>query len=153
MLRSCGISRTKKGAGFPDLKNSHIIVTADTVVCLEGKSLTKPENRNQAVEMLQQLSGKWHEVITGVCILHKEITFSFSEVTRVQFKKLEDAEIHHYVDAYRPFDKAGAYGIQEWIGMIGITTIEGDYYNVMGFPAARFWKEFSNLFPESGYLK
>ena len=139
----------KKALAFEDLKNDFIIVTADTVVCLEGKSLAKPADRIEAIIMLQQLSGKMHEVITGVSILHKEINFSFSENTKVFFNDLSANEINHYVDTFSPFDKAGAYGIQDWIGMAGIEKIEGDYYNVMGFPASRFRKKFFALFPEN----
>ena len=137
----------KKAMVFPDLKDDFIIVTADTVVCLGGKSLAKPGNREEAITMLQELSGKMHEVITGVCIIHQEKEYSFSETTKVYFRELSSNEIEQYVDGYQPFDKAGAYGIQEGIGITGIEKIEGDFYNVMGFPVARFWKEFQKLFP------
>ncbi|MDE6086307.1 MAG: Maf family nucleotide pyrophosphatase, partial [Muribaculaceae bacterium] len=107
---------------------------ADTVVVLDGKVLGKPRNEKNAREMLKSLSGKTHDVITGVTLSSNSRTVSFSSVTKVHFASLSDAEIDFYIKEYKPLDKAGAYGIQEWIGYIGIKGIEGCYYNVMGLP-------------------
>lgn len=114
-----------------------IIIAADTVVVLDGLIMNKPANRAEAMHMLQQLSGKKHRVITGVVLLLNEQTQSFSETTYVQFHALTEAQIAYYVDHYQPYDKAGGYAIQEWIGVIGIEAIEGDFYNVMGLPVSR----------------
>ncbi len=141
----------KKALCFSDLWNENIILTADTVVCLDNQSLAKPEDIEEAIFMLRQLSGKQHEVITGVCLAWKGEIHTFSECTNVYFKQLSDAEIGHYVVNFKPFDKAGGYGIQEWLGLIGIEKIEGDYYNVMGFPAFRFWKEYESLAKNKGW--
>jgi septum formation protein len=118
-----------------------MLITADTIVCLQGKVLGKPGNRPQAFEMLRRLSGKKHQVITGMSIRTpgKEVNFSVS--TDVYFKELEEGEIEYYVDTFRPYDKAGAYGIQEWIGFAGIEKIEGSFYNVMGLPVHRLYEE------------
>lgn len=116
------------------LGKDEILVTADTVVVQDGKVLGKPHDADNAREMLKLLSGKTHEVITGVTLSTKDKTISFSSVTKVQFDPLTESEIEFYIDHYKPFDKAGAYGIQEWIGYIGIKGIEGCYYNVMGLP-------------------
>ena len=115
-----------------ELKEGELLITADTVVCLDAKILGKPENREHAIEMLHRLSGRKHQVVTGVCLTTLQEHRSFSAYTDVYFKTLLDQEIICYVDTYKPFDKAGAYGIQEWIGYIGIERIEGSFYNVMG---------------------
>lgn len=122
-----------------------VLVAADTVVVLDDRPLGKPASRQQALEMLRALSGRRHSVYTGVCLRPLTPSLSltthhFSEKTDVFFRDLTDEEITHYVDTYRPFDKAGAYGIQEWIGMVGISRIEGCYYNVMGLPLAALWQ-------------
>jgi len=119
--------------------NSDVLVAADTVVVLDDKPLGKPASRQQAIDMLRTLSGRHHSVYTGVCLRSSERMVHFSERTDVFFRKLGNEEIIHYVDTYRPFDKAGAYGIQEWIGMVGISRIEGCYYNVMGLPLASLY--------------
>ena len=119
---------------------SDVLVAADTVVVLDDQPLGKPASRQQAIDMLHALSGRHHSVYTGVCLRSGERTVHFSERTDVYFRTLSDSEIVHYVDTYRPFDKAGAYGIQEWIGMVGISRIEGCYYNVMGLPLAALWQ-------------
>lgn len=119
-------------AGVP--KGDEIIVTADTVVVCDGKILGKPKDREDAVAMLRLLSGKTHKVVTGVTLMSETQTVTFSETTLVTFDTLSDDMIASYVDRYRPFDKAGAYGIQEWIGCVGISAITGCYYNVMGLP-------------------
>jgi septum formation protein len=117
-----------------EIKENEILITADTIVWVQNKVLNKPESNSEAVNMLQLLSGKMHEVITGVCISSLQKKISFHNITKVYFKPLSGREIDYYVQTYKPFDKAGSYGIQEWIGYIGIEKIEGSYFNVMGFP-------------------
>jgi len=112
----------------------HLVLTADTVVAIEGKLLGKAPNREEALQMLRLLSGKVNEVITGVCLLHKGQFHLVHALTEVKFAPLSEAQMGYYVDNFQPFDKAGAYGIQEWIGMTGIEWIKGDYYNVVGLP-------------------
>lgn len=129
-----------------ELAADELLITADTVVCLDGRILGKPNGRKEAVEMLRELSGKKHTVVTGVCLTTNERRRSFSSKTDVCFKCLDEAEIVYYVDNYEPFDKAGAYGIQEWIGYIGITGIEGSFYNVMGLPVQRLYEVLKNEF-------
>ncbi|WP_268123727.1 Maf family nucleotide pyrophosphatase [Roseivirga pacifica] len=130
----------KKSEAFNDLAEDELLLTSDTVVKVGDQILGKAETVEEAAEMLSLISGKSHEVMTGVCLKTKAKTISFSETTIVHFKQLSQAEIDHYIATYKPFDKAGAYGIQEWIGMIGITKIEGDYYNVMGLPLQKLYK-------------
>jgi septum formation protein len=122
-----------------DLAESHIVVTADTVVALNGALLGKPKDHAEAKQMLQALSGQTNQVISAVCISYQGQQKVFHSLTQVHFRHLADWEIDHYVEAYQPTDKAGAYGIQEWIGMVGITGIEGDYYNVVGMPVGLVW--------------
>ena len=133
-----------------------VLVAADTIVVLDGQPLGKPTSRQQAIDMLHALSGRHHSVYTGVCLRpltqaikqsdnQAILTHHFSEKTDVYFRELTDDEITHYVDTYRPFDKAGAYGIQEWIGMVGISRIEGCYYNVMGLPLAALWQHLQSV--------
>ena len=124
----------KKARAFEGNLTSELVLTADTVVVLEGKILGKPSSREEAIEMLQLLSGRKHEVITGVAILSSSGVTSFDDTTNVFFRELNEPEIEHYVDTYQPYDKAGAYGIQEWLGMVAIEKIEGNYFNVMGLP-------------------
>ncbi len=114
-----------------------IVLAADTVVVCAGEHLGKAVDRDEAISMLQKLSGSKHEVITGVCICYQGNTTCFSETTRVEFHELSLVQIEYYVDKYKPYDKAGAYGIQEWIGVTGIKSITGDFYNVMGLPVSR----------------
>lgn len=128
------ISRKKAEAYFGDMASDEILVTADTMVIVGGSVLGKPHSHAEAVEMLRMLSGKTHTVATGVTLADSRRMSSFTTVTAVRFDILTDDEIEYYVERYRPYDKAGAYGIQEWIGYIGISGIEGDYYNVMGLP-------------------
>lgn len=130
----------KKAEAFDELDKNELVITSDTVVVCDGKALAKASDYNEAVEMLQLLSGKTHQVITGVCLKTQKQTISFSEITLVHFDDLSREEVDYYINQYSPFDKAGAYGIQEWIGMIGIKGIEGDYYNVMGLPLHRLYK-------------
>ncbi len=124
----------KKGSVHKQLSNNAIIITADTIVLANGNVLGKPKSNKEAVNMLQNLSENTHEVITGVCIQINDVVHAFDVSTSVTFGKLTTHEIEHYVNSENAADKAGAYGIQDWIGLIGITRIEGSYYNVMGFP-------------------
>lgn len=133
-----------KSHGFHrDLEDDEVLVTADTVVIVGdgAEVLGKPHSRQQAVEMLRELSGRDHEVVTGVVIRNREREKSFAVSTKVTFSQLSGEDIDYYIDTYKPFDKAGAYGIQEWIGYVGISRIEGSFYNVMGFPVHRVWHE------------
>jgi septum formation protein len=123
----------------PDLDNQ-LVLCADTIVVIENKILNKPANEAEAKAMLQKLSGQTHEVITGICLLSSEGFHTLSDVAKVEFKILTDTEIDYYIHHYRPFDKAGAYGIQEWIGMIGINRIEGSFYTIMGLPLHRVYQ-------------
>jgi septum formation protein len=141
-VRKVAVFLAKKKAEFfrPELTNE-IVLTADTVVILGNKILNKPENRDDAMRMLRHLSGKTHTVITGVCLLSLEKTRSFQDETDVTFKELSQEEIEFYVDHYKPYDKAGAYGAQDWIGMVGVHSIKGSYFNVMGLPIHRVYEE------------
>ena len=129
----------KKAAAY-EVGNDEVLITADTIVVLDGKVLGKPHDLDDAAAMLQQLSGKTHRVITGVCIKNSVKQKSFSVVSEVTFKSLSDNEISYYVNRYKPLDKAGAYGVQEWIGYIGVTSLSGSYYNVMGLPVQRIYE-------------
>ncbi len=128
-----------------DLKKNTLLITADTIVALENRILGKPADANEAQTMLRQLSGRRHEVITGVCLRFQGKMKVFTASTTVWFKKLSDVEIDYYVREYQPFDKAGAYGIQEWIGHAGIHKIEGSYFNVMGLPTHRLYEELTGF--------
>jgi septum formation protein len=130
-----------KAKAYDDLAKKNIVITADTIVALQDRILGKPGSKEEAEAMLKVLSGTTHAVITAVTIFHKGKFHSFSEETQVTFRKLEDDMIKHYVKKYKPMDKAGAYGIQEWIGMMGVSRIEGDYYNVVGLPIGRLYQE------------
>lgn len=134
-----------KASAYDQLKQGQMLVTADTVVVHDGKVMGKPHDKKEAKEMLNALSGDAHHVYTGVCLKTTGKTLSFTEDTTVHFKQLTQQEIDYYIDTYKPFDKAGSYGIQEWIGMIGIERIEGCYYNVMGLPTARLYSEAQSL--------
>jgi septum formation protein len=129
-----------KSEAYQDLIVDHIVMTSDTIVSLGEQLLEKPTDRADAMRMLQALSGNVNQVISGVCIRYQDQIALFHASTFVTFKPLTDAEIAYYVDQYRPYDKAGAYGIQEWIGMVGISKIEGDYYNVVGLPVGMVWE-------------
>lgn len=128
------LSRLKSQAYRSELADDEVLVTADTVVVLDGKVLGKPVDEAEAKAMLRSLSGRAHQVVTGVTIATSSSSVTFSEVTDVEFDTLSDSEIDYYVANFKPFDKAGAYGIQEWIGYVGVKGIRGDYYNVMGLP-------------------
>ena len=140
----------KKGSFYPDIFDHHTIITADTTVVTDSEILNKPKNEEEAHKMLRSLSGNAHQVITGVCIISPSQKVSFSEATKVFFGKIDDREIQHYISKYQPFDKAGAYGIQEWIGMIGIDRIEGSYYNVMGLPIRKIYRQLVDHFSDQG---
>ncbi len=134
------ISKKKAHAYQQQMAPDELVITADTVVILGLQVMGKPKNANEACDMLRQLSGQTHQVITGVTLTTIERTMSFSVETDVTFKTLSDDEISYYVEKYRPFDKAGAYGIQEWIGHIGVTALKGSFYNVMGLPVQRIYE-------------
>ena len=137
------ISR-KKAAAYT-LGADELLITADTIVWLDGEVLGKPADEAEARQILHKLSGKTHQVVTGVTLTTSLLHHSFSSVSQVTFAKLSDDEIDYYVTHYRPLDKAGAYGIQEWIGYIGVTSIEGSYFNVMGLPVQRLYTEMKKL--------
>lgn len=126
-------------------KTDEIILAADTVVVLGNEIIGKPRSREDAFNILSRLSGKAHRVITGVVLLKGKQELSFAETTEVEFHELTSGQIHYYIDNYKPFDKAGAYAIQEWIGVIGIKKINGDFYNVMGLPVSRVMKKLQEL--------
>ncbi len=134
-----------KSKAFTNLGDNDLIITSDTIVWLEKEPLEKASNDQEAFEMLRKMSGKMHEVITSVCIKTVHFQKIFNDTTQVFFKELTDDEIRFYIQNYQPFDKAGAYGIQEWIGFIGIEKIEGSYFNVMGLPVHKLYKELMNL--------
>ncbi len=139
------ISGKKADAFTRPLEEDEVLITADTMVLCEDRILGKPHNREEALEMLGFLSGKSHEVLTGVTIRTASSGRSFTSSTMVKFKKLSDEEIAFYVDTCKPYDKAGSYGVQEWIGYIGITGIDGSFYNVMGLPVQKLYEELSSL--------
>jgi septum formation protein len=137
---ACQIALAKNRVVFNILEKStsdFVILSADTIVVFNKKIIGKPKDRAEAIAILQLLSGQTHQVITAVCISDKSNQELFSESTMVSFHKLTLSQIEHYVDTYKPFDKAGAYAIQEWIGVVGIKNIEGDFYNVMGLPISK----------------
>ncbi|TGN27273.1 Maf family nucleotide pyrophosphatase [Empedobacter tilapiae] len=131
----------KKAKAYTDIQSNDLIITSDTTVWVDDESLEKASNREEAYEMIKKLSGKRHSVYTSVTIrsLEKEVTFS--DETQVTFADLTDDEIYFYIDNYKPFDKAGAYGVQEWIGYIGVDNMNGSYFNVMGLPTHKLYKE------------
>ncbi|WP_411274476.1 Maf family protein [Daejeonella sp.] len=131
----------KKAKAFDELINDEIVITADTIVVINGGILGKPENDNHASEILSTLSGSMHEVITAVTLLKNDRLYSFHEVSKVFFKPITKDQIRHYIKVGNPMDKAGAYGIQEWIGLIAIERIDGSYTNVVGLPTHRLYQE------------
>ena len=139
------ISREKADAYRSIMQSGELLITADTIVWLDGKVLGKPEGREGAVEMLRSLSGKSHQVFTGVCLTTTEWQKSFTAASDVEFDVLSEEEIRYYVDKYRPMDKAGAYGVQEWIGYIGVKSISGSFYNIMGLPIQKLYGELKKL--------
>ena len=128
--------------GYPE---NTLIITADTIVCIDGQILNKPKNAEDAKRMLRLLSGRMHKVITGLCIKTRTKTKTFSVTTDVYFKKLTEEELEYYVTNYKPFDKAGAYGAQEWIGYVGIEHISGSYFNVVGLPTYQLYDELAKF--------
>lgn len=135
------ISRVKAEAYRASMAADELIITADTIVWVDGQVLGKPANATEAEQMLQLLSGRTHQVATGVTLLTQHRQQSFASVSNVTFAELTPQEITYYIEKYRPMDKAGAYGIQEWIGYIGVERIEGSYFNVMGLPVQRLYHE------------
>lgn len=134
------ISRKKAAAYREQLADDELVITADTIVVLDDEVMGKPADEQEASSMLHKLSGRTHQVITGVTLTTKERQQSFSVLTDVTFKQLSDEEIDYYITHYHPMDKAGAYGIQEWIGYIGVTGLSGSYFNVMGLPVQRIYE-------------
>lgn len=139
------IAREKANAYLVTMADDELLITADTIVWASGKVLGKPKDAEEARAMLRALAGCWHQVITGVCVVTKERNVAFSVVSEVRFAPLSDEEIGYYVEKYRPYDKAGAYGIQEWIGYIGVEEIRGSFYNVMGLPVQRLYQELKRM--------
>jgi len=136
----------KKAIPFQNnLTKDTILITADTIVFQKGEILGKPKDLKEAKNLLQKISGKIHQVISGVCLTSQNKQVTFYEVTQVTFKRLADLEINYYLQKYKPLDKAGAYGIQEWIGMIGVEKIEGCFYNVMGLPLAKLYEKLNSF--------
>ncbi|MGY2132534.1 Maf family nucleotide pyrophosphatase [Hymenobacter sp. HD11105] len=136
----------KAAAYAPDLAPHEVVLTADTIVCLENDVLNKPADEAEAVHMLTRLQGRAHDVFTGVCLLTGNgQRIVFSDQTQVHFRALSPAEIEFYVRNFHPLDKAGAYGAQDWVGMVGVTRLEGSYFNVMGLPVHRVWEELAKL--------
>ena len=136
----------KKAKAFIDDTTDGLVISADTIVTIDGQILGKPVDRDHAVNMLTRLSGRKHEVITAVALLHDGDIHLFHEVTEVYFRAFTADEIDYYIDHYRPFDKAGAYGIQEWIGIVAVDKIVGSYTNVVGLPTARLGNELRDRF-------
>jgi len=132
-------------SNYPD---NTVLITADTIVWLDDECIGKPLNREDAINMLGKLSGNTHKVFSGICLRTRRLEYVFHAETEVSFKELSGEEISHYIHHHRPYDKAGSYGIQDWIGYIGVTGIKGCYYNVMGFPVQKFWEELQRFLDE-----
>jgi len=139
----------KKANSFFDNITDELLIAADTIVAIDDEIFGKPVNTGDAKRMLQKLSGRSHEVITGVALLYRGKIYSFFEKTIVYFRELTNSEIEHYIETYKPFDKAGSYGIQEWIGIIAVERIEGSYNNVVGLPTARLYREIGSFLSQS----
>lgn len=142
------LAKLKSQPLLPTLAENEVLVTADTVVLLDEEVLGKPKNRDESIEMLNRLSGKMHTVVTGVCLSSNKKQHCFSAQTNVYFSELNREDIEHYVDQFSPFDKAGSYGIQEWIGYIGVEKIHGCYYNVMGLPLHDLYRALKTEFSD-----
>jgi len=134
-----------KSQAFTNLTEKDLLITSDTIVWLENKAFGKPKNKQEAYTMLKELSGKKHEVITSISIRNNNFQKIINDTTVVYFKEISDKEITYYINNYNPYDKAGAYGIQEWIGFIAIDKMEGSYFNVVGLPVHKLFKELMNL--------
>ena len=139
------LAKKKAEAYLSTMPEDELLITADTIVWTFDQILGKPKDREEAIEMLRKLSGQVHEVITGVCLTTKEKMVSFAATSSVHFAELEEEEIIYYVDNYRPFDKAGSYGIQEWIGYVAVESINGSFYNVMGLPVRLLYQQLKNF--------
>lgn len=135
------LAQLKSNAFVEELTPKDLLITSDTIVWYHNMALGKPKSKDDAFQMLQKLSGKTHEVITSVCLKSLQKEDIFNSITKVTFKELSSKEIQFYIDNYNPMDKAGAYGIQDWIGQIGVTKIEGSYFNVMGFPIHKIYSQ------------
>ena len=130
-----------KSSSFDDLKKNEILITSDTIVWLENKAIGKPKDRKGAINILKSISGKKHEVMTSICLKTIDSIKIVNDITQVYFKILTQEEIEYYLDTFEPYDKAGAYGIQDWIGYIGVEKIEGSFFNVMGLPVHKLYTE------------
>lgn len=139
------IAAKKADAYVQTMADNELVITADTIVVVDAEVMGKPRNEADAHRMLSTISGRTHQVITGVCLTTKTLRRQFSVTTDVTFKSLTNEEISHYITHYQPYDKAGAYGIQEWIGYIGVTGLNGSYFNVMGLPVQRIYTELSTM--------
>ncbi len=139
------LSKLKAEVFIQDLKKDDILITSDTVVWHQNQSLAKPANSKEAYQMLKTLSGDWHQVITSVCFTTANNQKTVHDITEVKFKRFSDAELWYYINNYHPFDKAGSYGIQEWIGMVGVEEIKGTYTNVMGLPTQLVYKTLMHM--------
>lgn len=139
------LAQLKASAFVGEMAENQLLITADTIVWIDGMVLGKPKGRENAIEMLRRLSGRKHSVFTGVSIMTNAKQRVFSDSTDVYFRELDDAEIIYYVDNYKPYDKAGSYGIQEWIGYMGVSRIDGSYFNVMGLPVHRLYEELKDF--------
>ena len=139
------VAHEKAGSFKPGISENEIVITADTIVWCNNKVLGKPLNSEDAIRILKEISGNTHEVITGVCLLSSFKEKTFSVTTKVTFDTLSYEEMDFYIDKYKPFDKAGAYGIQEWIGIAACSNIEGSYFNVVGLPVQRLYKELQSF--------
>jgi septum formation protein len=142
------VARQKADSFKNEILDNEIVITADTIVWCNGKVLDKPVSKQDAIEILNEISGNTHEVITGVCLLSTKKQMTFSSSTKVTFDSLEENEIDFYIEKYKPYDKAGAYGIQEWIGIAACSQIEGSYFNVMGLPVHMLYKELQKFISE-----
>ena len=139
------IAAKKADAYVPAIHEDDLVITADTVVIVDNDILGKPHDESEAKAMLRRISGRSHQVVTGVCLVTKDKRREFSVSTDVTFRTLSESEIDYYVSHYHPFDKAGAYGIQEWIGYVGVTGLNGSYFNVMGLPVQRIYSELQHF--------
>lgn len=139
------LSQLKAKAFKEELKDRDLLITSDTIVWLHNKALGKPQDYDDALVMLRELSGNMHEVITSVCFMTKSSTSVISEITKVYFNELTEEEIKYYVNTFQPYDKAGAYGIQDWIGLVAVQKIEGSYANVMGMPVDKVYQYLKNI--------
>ena len=143
------LARHKSDTFHRELLDNEILITADTLVFCNGEIIGKPSDRNDAYNIITRLSGTTHRVITGVALRSQGCYRSFSAITDVTFNELSDEEIYYYIDKYQPYDKAGAYGVQEWIGYVGINSINGSFYNVMGLPVQRLYTELAKFIEEA----